>query len=162
MRLTLVTLILALAGGCGWFAGSGSTDPAYTPDPAVQEDGPTCRPAGADTRGPAPLQMGERLGDGWIVTAVDASHREFARFTFTKGDETTAIELRFFDGEAGDWNTPRTQLMPAPDEEPPQALLEAIMAHLRAFDEAHAGDAPFLSRTEGVEDPYEGLPPCTE
>ncbi len=162
-RLGIVAALLLGAGACGFFAGS--ADPATTAGAtpasagaATDEDAaPTCRPAG--DRGPSPWSKGDTVA-GWTVSAVDTSHREFARYTLSQGEDTTGLELRFHEGEAGDWTTTRTALMPAPEEEPPQAVLDAAIAHLRTFDAAHTSDPPFLARTEGQADPYDGLPPC--
>lgn len=159
MRLWSVALILALGPACGWFASL--TDPANeaagTPD---SDAGPTCRPV--IPRGASPWAVGTELADGWTVSAVDDEHPEYARYTLTKDEDSTGLELRYHEGEPGDWSTDRTQLMPAPEQEPPQALLEAAIASLRAHDASQAEAPSFLRRSEGVDSKYEGLPPCED
>lgn len=157
MRLLVPALLLAFGTGCGWL--SGTTDPALVPESTATADAPACRPATTSKRGPAPWKVGDTLAS-WEVTAVDDSHLEFARFTLTQGESKTVLEVAFHDGEAGDWTTERTRLMPAPGEEPPQDVLQAAIAHLRTFDAAHASDPAYVQRTEGQHDPYAGLPPC--
>lgn len=159
MRLWLISLFLLSGAACGWFASV--TDPANesagTPD---ADAGPTCAPV--IPKGPGPWAKGDTLGAGWTITEVDEDHVEYARYKLAKGDDTTGLELRYHDEEPGDWATERTRLMPAPEEEPPQALLEAAIASLRAHDAQHADGAAFLRRSEGVDSKYEGLPPCEE
>lgn len=161
MRLAFpATLILALTA-CGWFSGGESAvyEGATTAEGAA--GGPTCRPQALDNRGEMPWAVGDTTTSGWTVSAVDVEHLEYVRFTFGKDGTTSTLEIAYNDDGAGDWSTDRYRLMPAPEEEPPEALLEDAIAHLRTFAAANDG-TPFVRKTEGVDDPYVGLPPCTD
>lgn len=161
LRLSLIVLTLASSAACGWFASSG--DEVYLSPEEVEGAGrPTCRPKDADPKakvGTAPWSVGDATPGGWTVTAVDADHPEFVRVTFDKEGTASTLEIAYSDGTVGDWSTAHHKLMPAPSEEPPADLLDEAMAQLRAYD-ASADAKPFVQRVEGVEDPYDGLPPC--
>lgn len=157
-RLFPVALAIAALSACGWMAGV-SGPGATSDDGSDAPAGPTCRPKELDARGDAPWKVGDTTPGGWSVTAVDAEHAEFVRITLTKEGVETQIELAYNDQGPSDWATERYRLMPAPEATPPQELLDEAMAHLRAFTAAESG-APFVKRSEGVQDPYEGLPPC--
>jgi hypothetical protein len=153
-----VALVLALAPACGWFASGEGTSMFVEPKPA--DAGPTCRPKEVDERGTPPWKAGDTTPSGWKVENVDASNLEFVRATFSKGDQSTVLEVAFNgDGTPGDWATEKYKLMPAPDATPPEELLTDAMAQLKTFAAAETG-APFVRRAEGVVDVYEGLPPC--
>jgi hypothetical protein len=163
-RLAPIALVLGLSPACGWLAGTSTpVDPTtgIPADPAAAADpnAPTCRPKEADARGAAPWKVGDVTASGWTVTEVASDNVEFARFTFTKDGTATQVEVAFNEAGAGDWATERYKLMPAPEATPPEALLTEAIAHLRTFAAAETG-APFVRRREGVQDPYEGLPPC--
>lgn len=159
-RLALPAALLVASSACGWLAGTATspTNPDGTPAAPVV-DGPTCRPKEADARGAPPWKVGDATPSGWAVTAVDVSHMEYVRVTFTKAEVSTTLELAYNEAGAGDWATERYKLMPAPDATPPEELLNEAITHLRAFAAAEVGD-PFVKRSEGVIDPFEGLPPC--
>lgn len=161
-RLAGIALALALLPACGWL--SGALDPAQpgaagTAEGTAEADRPTCRPKELDARGEPPWKVGDTTPGGWSVTAVDTAHVEFVRVTFAKAGVETQLELAYNDKGPSDWATERYRLMPAPEATPPQELLDEAIAHLRAFTAAESG-APFVKRSEGVQDPYEGLPPC--
>ncbi len=162
-RLLGLTLLVGALPACGWL--SGAMDPEAVE--AVPVEGvevadpnkPTCRPAELDARGEFPWKVGDATPGGWAVTAIDSSHVEFLRVTFEKEGTSTSVELAYNDKGASDWATERYRLMPAPDATPPQELLAEAMVHLKAFAAAESGPA-FVRRSEGTQDPYEGLPPC--
>lgn len=154
-------LPLLLLVGCGWFASSTpvpGTDPSADPSALL----PTCRPAnapeGGGPRGEPPWKAGQALASGWSVSAVETDNAEYIRVVFTRGADTTKIEVAYNEGGPGDWATARYRLMPAPDQTPPEDLLQEAMTTLRAAD---AGSGPpFVIKRVGVVDPYAGLPPC--
>ncbi|MCB9682840.1 MAG: hypothetical protein H6733_15340 [Alphaproteobacteria bacterium] len=161
-RLTLVAAWMATSAACGWFAASQQATTVFTDtdtDPAAA--GPACRPASLDARGAFPYAVGDTTPSGWQVTAIDSDNMEYVRFELTRGADVTQVEIAYNSTEPDDWATDKYRLMPAPEAEPPQDLLKEIMDHLRTFSAAASG-APFVRRTEGVDDPYEGLPPCEE
>lgn len=157
-RLASVALLLAAAPACGWFASGDGTSMFVEPKP--EDAGPTCRPKELDARGTPPWKVGDTTPSGWKVSNVDTTNLEFIRVTFEKADQKSTLEVAFnADGTAGDWSTEKYRLMPAPDQTPPEELLNDAMAQLKAHAAAETG-APFVRRTEGVVDVYEGLPPC--
>lgn len=158
--------LLGASSACGWFAGAPpTTSPPATEDPAALR--PTCRPAEAVVkRGELPWTTGMTTGAGWQVAAItpqevtDPGHwPEYTRVSFKKDAVETAVEIAYNDAGPGDWSTQSYRLMPAPDQTPPDDLLQDVIATLRTWDAAHA-DAPFVGKRAGVTDPYEGLPPC--
>lgn len=159
-RLALLALALAAGTACGWL--TGSDDAAVYVDPAAAEgaaSGPKCRPPELDARGPAPYAVGDTTPSGWTVTALEAEHEEYVRISLEKDGTATKIEYAFNPDGAGDWATDHYKLMPAPEAEPPPELLQDAIARLREHAAAETGP-PFVKRTEGIADPYEGLPPC--
>lgn len=143
--------------GCGWFASA-------TPTPATDAGAdlaallPRCRPPNATpARGEVPWKAGQTTASGWTVSAVEADNEEYVRVGFTKGAENTKIEVAYNEAGVGDWSTTRYRLMPAPDQTPPEELLNEAMATLKAADGA---GAPFVTKKVGVIDPYAGLPDC--
>lgn len=165
VRIGGIAILIAAGTACGIFGSD--TEEVYVDAEAEgladaeKSDAPTCRPKSATTRGELPYSVGDTTTSGWTVTAIDDEHLEYIRVAFEKGEDSTELEFAFNDDGAGDWATDRYRLMPAPEAEPPEPLLEDAIDHLRNFAAAHPDD-PFVRRTEGVEDPYEGLPPCPE
>lgn len=160
LALTALFAVALPTGGCRWLAGQTSADVEGegSSDPAALR--PKCRPASAVTkRGDAPWTKGDTIA-GWSVTDANKDNLEFVRYTLTKGDETTGIEVAFHEGPPDDWATASYRLMPNPtvDAKPPRELLDAAMARLREWQDV--GGTPFAMRRSGVEDPYEGLPLC--
>lgn len=163
-KLSLVTLGLAGSVACGWFAGS--SDSAIYIDPTTGEaveggdaDAVKCRPKELDARGAPPYAVGDTTPSGWTVTAVDADHVEYVRVAFDKAGTATELEFAHNADGPGDWSTDKYKLMPAPEATPPEELLQDAIARLREHAASESGP-PFVKRSEGVQDPYEGLPPC--
>jgi hypothetical protein len=165
-RLLLPTALLATLLGCGWLA-----QPQQLPTEEGSEDPaanmPKCRPAGAlAKRVDPPWSKGMSTGAGYQVTHVtfqettDPGHSpEYVRVGFKKGAVETALEIAYNAGEPSDWSTANYRLMPAPEQEPPQDLLDEAIGTLRKWDTANP-KARFVQKREGLIDPYEGLPPC--
>lgn len=168
-----VSLMLGVAG-CSWFNTSGSDgsataeganvpqvaaeEPVAEEDPATEN--PTCRPAGTEpTRGEVPFVVGSEAVPGWSVTAVDTTNLEFIRVTVAKDGVTAELEIAYNEAGPGDWSTRDYRLMPAPEQEPPEELLVAMMARLKTHQADQSGEA-FVKKRAGVADPYDGLPPC--
>lgn len=156
-RLAALGLVAALLGGgsaCGLFGDANEPAGTKTIKQAV------CRPPSAKKqRGDAPWSVGDTTPSGWTVSAIEDDNPEYVRFAFTKADAETKIEVKYHEGAPDDWATASYRLMPAPEHEPPQALLLDAIATLRAFQESSDG-APFVFRTEGVDDPFDGLEDC--
>lgn len=157
-----VALLLVTLGACRWL----STEPAavVTADGTPAQDPadrlPKCKPTDLkEERGAVPWTAGATSPGGWSVTEVDGSNTEFVRMTLSKDGQTGTVEIAYNEAAPGDWATKDYRLMPAPDTEPPQALLDEAMAMLRAAQDAQSG-APFVKRRRGIDDPYADLPPC--
>jgi hypothetical protein len=147
--------------GCSWFASpSTPTTAADIPatDPAANL--PKCRPADAvETRGEVPFKEGATTPGGWKVAKVDASNFEFVNITYAKDGAEHILEVKYNDGKEQDWATTDYRLMPAKDQaDPPEPLLTEVMDQLKAWQASQK--APFVKKTEGKVDPYDGLPPC--
>lgn len=156
-RLAALGLVAALLGGgtaCGLFGDANEPAGTKTIKQAV------CRPPSAKKqRGDAPWSVGDTTPSGWTVTAIEDDNPEYVRFAFAKADVETMIEVKYHEGAPDDWATASYRLMPAPEHEPPEELLKDAIATLRAFQESSDG-APFVFRTEGVDDPFDGLEDC--
>jgi hypothetical protein len=63
-------------------------------------------------------------------------HPEFLRLHFEREGEgdRTVVEIGRFDDPEGPWTTGRHRLMPAPQQQPPEALMLALMERLREHD----------------------------
>lgn len=158
-QLVVLTLALAAGTGCGWLFGSDEAAIYVDPAAEVADDGPKCRPAELDARGEAPYKVGDTTPSGWTVTAIEAEHEEYVRVALEKEGAATKLEFAFNADGAGDWATDKYRLMPAPEAEPPPELLQDAITRLREHAAAETGP-PFVRRTEGIADPFEGLPPC--
>lgn len=149
----LLSLLLA---SCGWFASPTPVGGDASADAAALL--PRCRPPNSEpARGETPWKQGQALASGWTVSALELDNPEYIRVAFTKGAETTKIEVAYNEAGEGEWATKRYRLMPAPDHNPPEDLLKEAMATLKAAD---AGGAPLVTKKVGVVDPYAGLPDC--
>lgn len=81
--------------------------------------------------GPGDLVAPGEVVAGWRLTHVE-SHPEYVRFFFTRGEETTGVEVAHWSGEADVWVVGGQRVMPAPEAAPPRDLLLAMHARLRA------------------------------
>lgn len=153
---------------CGWFAGSqtptatGGTDPAASGELASEDPAdklPKCKPTDLkESRGTPPWKVGDKTPGGWSVTAVDTANVEYIRVTFQKDAGAHTVEIAFNEGGEGDWSTKDYRLMPAPDQTPPEDLLNEAIAHLRSWQSSQT--EPFVKKKAGIDDPYADLPPC--
>lgn len=157
LRLGLITVTLAGSTACSWFAAW--QDPNVTTDGAAVDAKPTCRPKELDARGAPPWKVGDTTPGGWKVSAVDVANMEFIRVGFEKAGATHTLEIRFNEAGPGDWATDKYQLMPAPDQVPPEDLLADAIGQLKAFSAAESG-TPFVKKVAAEQDPFFGLPPC--
>lgn len=162
----------ALIAGCGTStsdSGSSGTaakggqnapgEPEAVPDPAAER--PKCRPEGMDAAPttPIPWSEGAAGASGWKVASIDRSNHEFVRVSFEKDGASTQIEVAYNADGPGDWSTDAYRLMPAPDATPPEDLLNEQIALLREWN-GKSGHEAFVSKREGAEDAFAGLPPC--
>ncbi len=139
-RALLLVALLALAPS-GASAQTGSpaapappTDQASAPAPPVELP-------------PAPareLAVGETLGDGWELNAVD-HHPEFLRYTFERGTEVTVVEVTYPRDSSAGIATESYLVQGAPGNLPEDSLLRAVAARMAALDQA--GFEPNVRRT---------------
>jgi len=103
----------------------------------------------ADSEPALPLAVGDALAAGWTVNAVQR-HPEFVVFSFAKGAETTAVEVRYHEGPPNEWATRHYRVQPALDASPPVPLLIAVKKRIDAW-EAESGKTPFVSEAKLLE-----------
>ncbi len=104
-------------------------------------------PATATSQAPTELVEGEIL-EGWQVTDI-RRHPEFIRYVFQppegSADAATIIEVRYAGDQVGPTVSENYLVQPAPDQAPPDELLQAVWTRFEALD--NAGHQPIVEVT---------------
>ncbi|RLB64754.1 MAG: hypothetical protein DRI90_03850 [Deltaproteobacteria bacterium] len=96
---------------------------------------------------------------GWRLERVER-HPEYVRYFFTRAGDTTGLEVGASEAPTGPWTTGRHRLMPAPGQNPPAALLQALGDRLHHYDAA--GGPPLAGRKRHAGGPGGTNPPDQE
>lgn len=115
-----------------------------------------CRPSWADTD-PGPWGVGGELVADWTLTEMQVDHPEFVRLIATYEGAEAGLEIRYHDGDVGDWATEHYQMMPAPGSHVPGNVLSGVREQLNELEVRLKGAA---IRDAAAPDPFVGLPAC--
>jgi|GEM_PF-5538630 len=101
----------------------------------------------AAAESPLPWRVGDKLTDGWSVSA-EVRHSEYILLKMENAGRQVEIEIVFNEAGPGEWATRHYRVQPAKGSNPPESLLISVMNTLRQFEEQNE-DKPFVSRVSG-------------
>jgi len=96
-----------------------------------------------------PLKKGDEVWNFWKVTGID-EHPEFIRYTFEKDDQATTIEITY-KRQDSDWSTKYYKVQPAPGQDPPIELLQAVKEGILSFEQQASHEQFVAKRNSTVE-----------